>query len=133
MRVLLVETDPAIALSAAVIMEIEGHDVSGPVNDVDLARTLAAMRPDVAFLDIALTGQDATLALARELFDNHGVPSIFVGGDPAAADAHADMVIACLPKPYQANDMVRSLYMADAYFDDRRHILASPVLQKYAS
>ncbi len=55
MRILVVEDEPILAITAAAVLEGKGHDVVGPAYDTAEALALAACeRLDLAFVDINL-------------------------------------------------------------------------------
>ncbi|MDB5478997.1 MAG: chemotaxis protein CheY [Caulobacteraceae bacterium] len=86
MRVLIVEDDALVAVTAAGALEDAGHEVLGPAYDADEAlRLVRASPPDLALVDINLSGREEGLALAQQSKDDLGAPSMFVSGEVAAA------------------------------------------------
>ena len=81
MRILVVEDDALIALDMVGLLEEMGHEVVAEAADACTAWDLAAVgRPDVALVDIRLALNTDGGTLARKLYDELGVRSLFVSG-----------------------------------------------------
>jgi DNA-binding NarL/FixJ family response regulator len=81
MRIILVEDDALIALDIAGLLEDLGHEVCAEAADACTAYTLAAGDPpDLAVVDIRLARNTDGGRLARKLYDQLGVRSLFVSG-----------------------------------------------------
>jgi DNA-binding NarL/FixJ family response regulator len=81
MRIMVVEDDALIALDIASLLEELGHVVVAEAADAFTAWTLAMDdRPDVALVDIRLARNTDGGKLARQLYDQLGVRSLFVSG-----------------------------------------------------
>lgn len=120
MRILVVEDDPVLALTAAATLEEAGHEVSGPAHDGPQAlRFAAAQRPDVVLMDINLAGADEGLCLARDFRTLHGIPSLFVSGQLAAARANKGDALGLLRKPYEPQELVDAAAVVQAVLAGR--------------
>ncbi len=81
MRIMVVEDDALIALDMVGLLEEMGHEVVAEAADACTAWDLAAVgRPDVALVDIRLARDTDGGKLARKLYDELGVRSLFVSG-----------------------------------------------------
>lgn len=105
MRVLVVEDEPLIAASVEWELRDRGYDVVGPAASAAHAEDLAAnLRPDLALVDINLTGRGDGVRLARTL-RRSGIPSIFVTGQVCEARENRDAAVALLAKPFPVESL----------------------------
>jgi CheY-like chemotaxis protein len=112
-RILIVEDDPIVAMTAAAVLEDAGHDVVGPAYDAEDAWRLArTASPQLAFVDINLAGHDEGLALARRFKDRLGLDSIYVSGQINAARASRSAALGLLTKPYDPLHLVAAVAVA---------------------
>ena len=82
--VLIVEDEALIALWTSEALSDLGYEVTGIAATAEAAlRSAAEHRPDVALMDITLSGSADGIAAARSLKDRFGIPTLF-------ATAHAD-------------------------------------------
>lgn len=67
-----------------------------------------ASSPDLALVNIHLADGDDGIALAEQL---HGlaIPVVFISGQTCRARSAATVAIASMPKPYEAEDMVKAV------------------------
>src|SRR5580692_4002969 len=101
MRILFVEDDPLIAMTAEQTLREAGHEVIGPFATARSALAAAEnVHADVAIVDINLEGSDDGPAVARALRDAHGMPSVFATSQPNAAWQNRDAALGVLQKPY---------------------------------
>jgi len=115
MRVLVVEDDPILALTAVLTLESAGYDVAGPAYDCAQALGFAgASRPDFVLMDINLAGCDEGLYLARDLWVLHGIPSLFVSGQLSTARANKGDALGLLRKPYEPQELVDAAAVVQA-------------------
>ena len=113
MRILIVEDDPLVAMTAATVLEDAGHEVVGPAYDVEEAWRLArGGAPELAFVDINLAGHDEGLALARGFKDRLGLSSIYVSGQILAARGDRDSALGLIIKPYDPRLLVATVNVA---------------------
>ncbi len=81
MRIMVVEDDALIALDIVGLLEDLGHEVVAEAADAVTAWEMAADgRPDLALVDIRLARNTDGGKLARKLYDQLGVRSLFVSG-----------------------------------------------------
>ncbi len=128
MRILLVEDDPILALTAASQLTAAGHEVAGPAYDVAEAMRLAGEAcADLALVDINLAGCDEGIGLARQLRDQHGIASLFVSGQLVVARNSGDAAVGLLRKPYRPDDLNRSILIVEALLQGHEPSGALPV------
>lgn len=112
-RIMIVEDELLIALTAEAELTAAGFIVTGKAASYDKAVDLArSTRPDLALMDVRLgsgrDGIDAALALRQEL----GLPSIIATGsmdDENRRRAEPAAPLAWLPKPYTPEDLVATI------------------------
>ncbi|KRB50580.1 MAG: response regulator [Pseudomonadota bacterium] len=81
MRIMVVEDDALIALDIVGLLEDLGHEVVAEAADAVTAWEMAADgKPDLALVDIRLARNTDGGKLARKLYDQLGVRSLFVSG-----------------------------------------------------
>jgi two-component system, response regulator PdtaR len=79
LRALIVEDEFIIALEIEMMLAELGIEVVGSANTAERALQLAAdMRPDFVTMDIKLASERDGISVATEIFDTHGIRSIFV-------------------------------------------------------
>lgn len=107
-RVLIVEDEPIIAMTAEDIVEDMGCTVAGSAASLAEALALAARGAfDIAMLDINLNGE-MSLPVAALLRDA-GVPFVFTTGYGSAASIGDFPGTEILKKPYGARDLAAAL------------------------
>lgn len=110
--VLVVEDVAVVAMAAQRVLEEAGYDVIGPVaNERDADKAAAAHRPDLALIDIQLIPYGDGRVLARQLWERHGTPSLYVTGNPADA-APGPWCCGCLAKPASPDDLLTAVRIA---------------------
>jgi CheY-like chemotaxis protein len=98
-----------------------GYEVLGPAATVEEAEALAERsRPDLAFIDINLAGQDEGVALARSLKVRLGIPAVFVTGQITQARQASDAAVGVLSKPFHFDSLVQTVTVATALAEGRR-------------
>ena len=109
-RVLIVEDDPIIAVNLEFVLSDAGWDVCGvAANEEDALLIGDAVRPAFAVVDVRLSPGDGRV-VARELFRRYGTAVLMAtahSGD--IDDLAATGALACLPTPYQADDIPAAL------------------------
>lgn len=113
MRIMVVEDEAVIALTAVAMLEDAGHEVLTPAYSVDEALLLGGEHPDLALVDINLAGHDEGIALARQLHQRYAIHSLFVSGQVEAGRANRDAAIGLLRKPYDTGSLVASVEAAE--------------------
>ena len=113
MRVLIVEDEAPMAMMLTDSLQGGGHEVMGPASTMAEALALcAALRPDLALLDIRLRDGGSGVDVARALLQRWGVPSIFAGAEMLDARRARDVALGCIRKPYEAETVLRSVEAA---------------------
>jgi DNA-binding response OmpR family regulator len=108
--ILVAEDEAIIALMLAMTLDLAGHKVVGPVASVEEGLELAeATRPELALVDIRLSGARDGVCLARSLRDRWGVPSLFISGQTAEARAARDAALGVLGKPYDPGEVIEAV------------------------
>ncbi len=113
-RVLIVEDDALIALDVEDALRCAGYDVCGIAASETEALAMAGQtHPDFAVVDISLSPGDGRV-VARELWRRHHTAVLFATGQfDEIRGLDNSGAIACLPKPYQAENVPRALHAID--------------------
>jgi len=113
LRILIVEDDAQLAQTVKYLVEDNPrYRVVGMAADADSAIAAAEEHdPDLVLLDLHLARQTTGFSVAVRLNDL-GVPCLFVSGK-APAFPMPDLALGCLMKPFTAEDVHRSLAMAE--------------------
>lgn len=107
-RILVVEDEPMIAMLLEDMLSDLGCIPVGPAYNLEQAFDLIqSERFDAAILDVNLAGQRTTTV--AETLLGKGVPFIFATGYGAAGLAHQFSQHLVLTKPFQQNELERSL------------------------
>jgi two-component system, response regulator PdtaR len=116
--VLVVEDEAVVALFLTDVLEDLKHIVCTVASSGREALTLAAQhRPDLAMVDVRLKGDLNGVETAALLYDQLGIRSILLSGDPdalRAAQASRAAPIAVLSKPYTPEQLQSVLSQAFA-------------------
>jgi hypothetical protein len=81
--ILIVEDEFLIGWALKLVLHLAGHHAVGPAASAEEALQLAqAEQPELAFVDIAIEGNQDGIALARALAARHGVSCIFLTAQP---------------------------------------------------
>ncbi len=109
----MVEDETLIALYLVELLADLDYDVFGPAASAVRALRLAEdVRPDLALVDIGLTGRADGIAIAVELRDRLGIPTIFLSGtsDPATIKrAKLAAPVDFIHKPFAAGQLEAAL------------------------
>jgi DNA-binding response OmpR family regulator len=125
--VLIVEDDPLVAASAAAALADAGHEIIGPAYDAGEAWRLARDEaPDLALVDIDLSGSDEGLALVERFKRSLGLPSMFVTGQVAAARRLRSCALGVLAKPYDPDLLAGAVEAARRILDGDSPAAARP-------
>lgn len=113
MRVLIIEDEAILALEYEILLEDLGCEPVGVAHDSATAlRMAAALRPDLALVDINLldgmTGGDVGQALARD----NGVAVLYVTSEARHVDLRPDGVLGSLAKPFTAKVFAEAINWA---------------------
>jgi DNA-binding response OmpR family regulator len=126
LRILIVEDDTQLAATLKYLVEDNPrYRVVGTADDADSA--LAAVEehdPDLVLLDLHLARGSTGFSVAARLNDFH-VPCLFVSGK-APRFPMPDLALGCLMKPFTAEDVHRSLAMAEDLLRGRETVRPKP-------
>jgi DNA-binding NarL/FixJ family response regulator len=115
-QILVVEDDALVAGYIRDVLEESGYGVLGAASTGAEAFALAAaQQPRLALVDIMLAGPLDGIAVAQELRERFGVPSIFLSGvdDPAIIEqARIARPLGFLPKPFRPSQVFNALERA---------------------
>jgi DNA-binding NarL/FixJ family response regulator len=113
LRILIVEDDSQLAITLKYLVEDNPrYRVVGTADDADSAIAAAEdSDPDLVLLDLHLAHGTTGFSVAVRLNDL-GVPCLFVSGK-APRFPMPDLALGCLMKPFTAEDVHRSLAMAE--------------------
>jgi two-component system, response regulator PdtaR len=109
-RVLIVEDDPFIAMDLEGVLSDAGCDICGvAASEVEALRIGEATRPSFAVVDVRLSPGDGRV-VARELFRQYDTAVLMATAHSRESDnLAATGALACLPKPYSADDVPAAL------------------------
>ena len=109
-RVLIVEDDPFIAMDLEGVLSDAGCDVCGvAASEAEALRMGEATRPAFAVVDVRLSPGDGRV-VARELFRQYDTAVLMATAHSRELDnLAATGALACLPKPYSADDVPAAL------------------------
>lgn len=109
-RVLIVEDDPFIAMDLEGVLSDAGCDICGvAASEEEALRIGEATRPSFAVVDVRLSPGDGRV-VARELFRQYDTAVLMATAHSREHDnLAATGALACLPKPYSANDIPAAL------------------------
>ena len=113
LKILIVEDDSQLATTLKYLVEDNPrYRVVGMADDADNAIALAeAHDPDIALVDLHLARGSTGFSVAVRLAEME-VPVLFVSGK-APSFPMPDLALGCLMKPFTAEDVHRSLGMAE--------------------
>lgn len=115
-RILIVEDDFLVSSAIEAALTQAGFEVAGIACSADEALELAmSQKPDVAIMDIHLSGARDGVDAAMELFKTHGIRSVFATAhhDADVKDrARPAQPLAWIPKPYTMTSLVAAVQQA---------------------
>ena len=120
LRILVVEDDSQLAVTVKYLVEDNPRYVVVAIAE-DAASAIAAAEehdPDLVLLDLHLARGSTGFSVAVRLNDL-GVPCLFVSGK-APSFPMPDLALGCLMKPFTAEDVHRSLAMAEDLLRGRK-------------
>jgi DNA-binding response OmpR family regulator len=109
-RVLIVEDDPFIAMDLEGVLSEAGCDICGVAgSEAEALRLAEATRPPFAVVDVRLSPGDGRV-VARELLRHYDTAVLMATAHTRELDnLAATGALACLPKPYSADDVPAAL------------------------
>lgn len=124
LKILIVEDDSQLATTLKYLVEDNPrYQVVATADDLDGAVAAAERhRPHLALVDLHLARGSTGFSVAVRLGDFH-VPCLFVSGK-APAFAMPDLALGCLMKPFTAEEVHRSLAMAEDMMRGRETLRA---------
>lgn len=112
-RVLIVEDEFLIALTAEEALRDEGFQVVGVAASFEEAIALAdGEQPDLVLMDIKLRSRRDGVEAAIAIRERFGIPSLFTSGNQDAENvgrARPAMPVGWLPKPYTIESLVQAV------------------------
>lgn len=126
LRILVVEDDSKLAITVKYLVEDNPrYQVVALAEDADAAIAAAEeQNPDLVLLDLHLANGTTGFSVAVRLNDL-GVPCLFVSGK-APPFPMPDLALGCLMKPFTAEDVHRSLAMAEDLLRGRETLRPKP-------
>ena len=115
MVILIVEDEALIGLALRMVLNMAGYRVHGPVATSKHALDLAATEPpDLAFVDVNLSGGTEGFDIVRALNREHGTTCIFLTAWPELASKAKDVALGVIGKPYSPDAVLRAAdYVAE--------------------
>lgn len=115
MHLLVVEDQGVFAEALAEELKAAGHEVDGPARTMEEGLELARKRrPELALVDIGLKVEGDGVLLARMLWLQFEVPSLFVSGSREEAVSNSDLAVGLVEKPVAPEKVARAVEVAQA-------------------
>jgi DNA-binding NarL/FixJ family response regulator len=113
LKMLIVEDEPLLAATLKHLIELNPlYQVTGIADDAASAlRAVDGRRPDLALVDLQLARGCTGFSVAVKLGDL-GIPCLFTTGNPPSF-AMPDLALGCLCKPFNEEDLIRTLRAAE--------------------
>ena len=115
-KILIVEDDPAIADLIGRYLRLAGYQVSATLRSGEQALAqVAQLQPDLALMDIALSGELDGVQAAEQLHARFDVPVVFLTGladDKTLARSREARAFGYLLKPFRQEDLKTSIELA---------------------
>jgi two-component system response regulator MprA len=112
MRVLVVDDDPAVLDSLALVLGLDGFDVETASDGREAIRTLAATRPDVVLLDVLMPGLDGLEVCRRMRGSGDRTPVLMLTARDAVRERVAGLEAGAddyLAKPFARDELIARL------------------------
>ncbi|GJM10091.1 MAG: DNA-binding response regulator [Lysobacteraceae bacterium] len=135
LRVLVVDDEPAAREKLVMLLEAaDGFDIVGDASDgMEALRQIAALKPDLVFLDIQMPELDG-LAVAAALEPDQSPAIIFVTAfDEHALAAFELHAVDYLLKPFDANRLQKTLQRIDQVMSNPQRASVPQLLRYYRS
>ncbi|HVM37045.1 MAG TPA: response regulator [Sphingomicrobium sp.] len=126
LKILIVEDDSQLATTLKYLVEDNPrYRVAALADDLDSAMAAAELhQPDIALVDLHLARGSTGFSVAVRLGDFQ-IPCLFISGK-APSFAMPDLALGCLMKPFTADDVHRSLGMAEDLLRGRETLRPRP-------
>lgn len=115
-KILVVEDEIIIADNICDTLEDLGYEALEPaINYTEAINTLETEKPDLAILDIQLSGKKTGIDIAQKIEEQFGIPFIFLTSNTDAAtvnEAKKVMPLAYLVKPFTKDELYSSVEIA---------------------
>jgi two-component system, OmpR family, response regulator MprA len=112
MRVLVVDDDPAVLDSLALVLGLDGFDVETASDGREAIRTLEATRPDVVLLDVLMPGLDGLEVCRRIRGSGDRTPVLMLTARDAVRERVAGLEAGAddyLAKPFARDELIARL------------------------
>lgn len=110
MRILVAEDEVLTAMALQLVLQAGGHEVIGPVASMEHGLDVAAAAPpELALVDVTLSGDGDGLHLAHALAASYGTVCLLVTALPPLALTGADAAFGMIRKPYDPITALRSV------------------------
>lgn len=114
--ILIVEDEPLIAADIASILNNNGYQVAGKVDNADAAlEKLQIVSPDLLLLDIKIEGDIDGIGLAHQIRKKYSVPHIFLTSfydEPTILRARETSPHGYIVKPFEERDLLINVGLA---------------------
>lgn len=108
MLILVVEDEGLVAMAIACALQMAGHAVLGPVDNVDEAIALCEQhQPDLALVDLNLRGEGDGIVVARHLKERFDAPVFLQTAQLTQAREQGQDAWGVIRKPYDTESLPR--------------------------
>ena len=115
MVILIVEDEILVGLALKLVLRIGGYCVLGPAATAEDALHLAQVQhPDLAFVDITLSGEEDGIAVAQALTTRYGTSCIFLTAELDRARSSKEAALGVIAKPYDPPELLRAVKLVKA-------------------
>jgi len=125
-KVLIIEDDRLIAENSMIMLQKAGYDVCGICSTAQEAqRKIQEDRPDIALIDILLSGENDGIVFAESLRAEHDIPFVYVtsNSDPQTLErAKLTAPYGYIVKPFSSKDLQSNIEMALYKFETESKI-----------
>lgn len=113
MVILIIEDEFLVGWALKLVLALAGHRTVGPAISADEALQLAREeRPELAFVDINISGDGDGVDVARLLTSEYGTTCIFLTAQLERARAAKDVAVGVVTKPYDPHMLLQTVEVA---------------------
>ena len=113
-KILIVEDEALVAIGIQAALEEHGYEVVAVADDeASAVRAAADHAPDLALVDMRLSGGDSGLDVAAGLYSLN-VAVVFATGNCPGRELREDLAIGCLHKPLSDDQLLAGIAVARA-------------------